>query len=91
VAHKVARRDDLDLAGAHIGLVHHAADAAEMIAVRMGIDHRRDGQPFPDMLLEQIPCRRASRSRGGERQSKMIQPFLPRTNVVWAKSNPRTW
>ena len=36
-----------------------------MIAMRVGIDHRRNGQAFPDMLLEQLP-RRPHRFGGDE-------------------------
>ena len=55
--HEVDGRDDRDLARPHVRFVDDAAHAAPVIAMRVGIDHRRDRQALADVLLEQLPGR----------------------------------
>ena len=38
---KPVGRDDRDVAGLDVGLVDHAAHAAEVVDVAVGVDHRR--------------------------------------------------
>ena len=64
--HEVDGSDDRDLPGPHIRFVDDAAHAAPVVAVGVGIDHRRDGKAFADVLLEQLP-RRANHFRGHQR------------------------
>ena len=78
------------LARAHVRLVDDAAHAAPVVAMGVGVDHRRDRQALADMLLEQLPggAHRLSALTSG---SKTIQPVLPRTKVMSERSKPRTW
>ena len=55
VPQEIARRDDRNLARAHVRLVHDAADAAPVVAMIVRVDHGRDRQPLAPMLLEQLP------------------------------------
>ena len=53
--HEVDRRDQRDLAGAHVGLVDDRAHPAPVVGMGVRIDHRRDRQPLTHMLLEKLP------------------------------------
>ena len=48
-------RDDLHLAGRHIGRVHHAQHAAEMIDMAVGVDDR-DHRPLAQFVSDQRHC-----------------------------------
>ena len=65
-----------------------AAHAAPVVAMRMGIDDRRDRPAFADLLLEQL--RRGAHRFGQTSGSNTIQPVLPRTKVMSERSTPRT-
>ncbi len=53
--HEIDRRDQRDLAGAHIGFVDKTADAAPVIAMGMRVNYGGDRQALADMLLKQFP------------------------------------
>ena len=53
--HEVHGRDDLHLAGGHVLVLEvEAAHATPVIAVGMGIDHRRDWPAFAHLFLKQL-------------------------------------
>ena len=63
VIHEANRGDDLDLAAAHVGLVHHAAHAAEVIGVGVRVDHRDHGA-LAELLVDELERRRGGLLRG---------------------------
>jgi hypothetical protein len=51
--HEIARRNDLNLAREHIGLVDYPTNASPVIAMVVGVNDGHNGQ-FLDMLVEEI-------------------------------------
>ena len=72
----------------HVGLVDDAAHAAEVIDVRVRVDHRHD-RTLAELLIDERERRPAVSFAVSA--SKTIQPVSPRTNVMLARSKPRTW
>ena len=75
-------------ASLHIGLVDHAAHAAEMVAVTVRVNHRRNG-PRAKLFIDQssAPPRL---SRAVVSGSINIHPVAPLMTVMLETSNPRT-
>jgi hypothetical protein len=56
MVHEANRRDDLDLAASHVLLVHHAAHAAEVVRVGVGIDHRNH-RALAELFIDELQSR----------------------------------
>jgi len=65
VIHEANRGNDLDLAALHIRLIDDATDAAEVVTVRMGVDHRNN-RTFANLFIDEFQGR-SGRFLGSQR------------------------
>ena len=87
MVHKADRSDDLDLPARDIGFVHHTAHAAEVIGMRVGVNHRHH-RAFTELFIDEL-----ERCRSGLFGGQGIEDDpagLPLMKLMLARSNPRT-
>ena len=54
--HKAGRRDQRDFAAAHVGLLHHAANTAEVVAMGVG-NHYGHHRTLTELLVDKVQRR----------------------------------
>ena len=82
------RGDDLDVPARHGFVGRHAADAAEVVDVTVGVDHRDDGPGRTWAWSRSSANAAVSEVVSG---SMTIQPVSPAMKVTLERSAPRTW